>query len=180
MIDEGKQFFHAMERDYLVVPDIKHYTCIVDLLGRAGKVDEALKFAENIKIEKDEGFWGALLGACRIHGDIKSARKASVGHSELFPRKPGHYVLLSNVDARACMWNDAVNVRELMSTRRIRKVPGLSRIEINDKAYQFKVGDKSHQQSKEIFEMLMILSEILKQAGYISDKRSLLHDVNDD
>lgn len=101
LVEEGLQLFSLMWDDYAVRPDVKHYTCMVDLLGCAGRLDEALKLIENITVEKDGGLWGALLGAFRIHGRIDLAEKAANLLLELQPQNPGHYVLLSNIYSKA-------------------------------------------------------------------------------
>ncbi|KAK1562399.1 hypothetical protein Q3G72_011209 [Acer saccharum] len=101
LVEEGLQLFSSMQDDYAVAPDLKHYTCMVDLLGRAGRLDEALKLIESMRIEKDEGLWGSLLGACRIHKKLELAEMAAKSLLELQPENAGHYVLLSNIYANA-------------------------------------------------------------------------------
>lgn len=180
LVDEGRKHFHMMKRDYLIQPDVKHYTCMLDLLGRAGKLDEALELTRKMEVEKDEGIWGALLGACRIHGNIELAEKAAQNLLQLGPRNPGYYVLLSNIYANAGRWEDVANVREQMNDRTLKKIPGWTVIEINNKNYKFKVGDKTHPQSKEIYEMLKTLREKLELAGYLPDTNFVLHDVDEE
>ncbi|OAY84954.1 Pentatricopeptide repeat-containing protein, chloroplastic [Ananas comosus] len=180
LVDEGRKYFHMMKRDYLIQPDVKHYTCMLDLLGRAGKLDEALELTHQMEVEKDEGIWGALLGACRIHGNIELAEKAAQNLLQLGPRNPGYYVLLSNIYANAGRWVDVANVREQMNDRTLKKIPGWTVIEINNKNYKFKVGDKTHPQSKEIYEMLKTLREKLELAGYLPDTNFVLHDVDEE
>ncbi|KAH0459261.1 hypothetical protein IEQ34_012075 [Dendrobium chrysotoxum] len=180
LIEEGRQFFNSMERDYFVEPDVKHYTCMVDLLGRAGRLDEVLELTEQMKVDKDEGFWGAILGACRIHGDIGLAEKAAKCLLELGPRNSGYYVLLSNIYANAGKWEEVAKVRQMMTGRGVKKTPGWTWIEINNKIYQFIVGDKSHPQFKEIYEMLKLLVERLELAGYVPDTSFVLHDIDEE
>ncbi|RRT63124.1 hypothetical protein B296_00000872 [Ensete ventricosum] len=180
LVDEGRQFFHLMERDYSIKPDVKHYTCMVDLLGRAGKLYEALELSEKVTLEKDEGFWGALLGACRIHGNAVLAEKAAKSLLELRPRNSGYYVLLSNIYANAGRWEDVAEVRDLMASRSLRKTPGWTWIEINNETHRFGVGDKSHPQSKEIYETLKVLIEKLESAGYVPDTNFVLHDIDEE
>lgn len=180
LVAEGRKFFHSMEKVYSVRPDVKHYTCMVDLFGRAGRLHDARELIEGMTVEKDEGFWGAVLGACRIHGDIKFAEYAAKSLLELRPRNSGYYVLLSNIYANAGRWEDVAKVRELMTGRRVKKVPGWTWIEINNKTHKFRVGDKTHPKSKEIYNMLKVLSEELEQAGYIPDTNFVLHDVDEE
>ena len=117
---------------------------MVDLFGRAGRLSEAVELIDGTRVEKDKGFWGATLGACRIQGDTSLAEKAAKSLLELRPRHSGYYVLLSNIYANAGRWEEVAKVRELMTGRRVKKIPGWTWIEINNKTHQFRVGDKSH------------------------------------
>uniref|UniRef100_A0A5B7C1L6 DYW domain-containing protein n=1 Tax=Davidia involucrata TaxID=16924 RepID=A0A5B7C1L6_DAVIN len=180
LVEEGLWFFNLMWEDYSVRQDVKHYTCMVDLLGRAGRLDEALNLIEDMTVEKDEGLWGALLGACRIHGHIEMAEKAAKSLLELQPRNPGHYVLLSNIYAKAGRWEDVATIRELMTSRRLKKIPGWSWIEMDNMIHQFSVGDNTHPRSKEIYVMLKSLSKKLELAGYVPDTNFVLHDVDEE
>nr|KYP73902.1 Putative pentatricopeptide repeat-containing protein At3g23330 family [Cajanus cajan] len=180
LIEEGLRFFDSMWEEHAVTPDVKHYTCMVDLLGRAGRLDEALRLIEAMNVEKDERLWSALLGACRIHGNMELAEKAANSLLELQPQNPGHYVLLSNIYAKAGKWEKVAKFRDMMSQRKLKKVPGWTWIEVDDKTYQFSVGDRSHPQSKEIYEMLMSLIKKLEMAGYVPDTDFVLQDVEEE
>ncbi|KAK7392633.1 hypothetical protein VNO78_21077 [Psophocarpus tetragonolobus] len=180
LIEEGLRFFDSMWEEHAVRPDIKHCTCMVDLLGRAGRLDEALRLIEAMTIEKDERLWSALLGACRIHRNMELAEKAANSLLELQPQNPGHYVLLSNIYAKAGKWEKVAKFRDMMTQRKLKKVPGWTWIEVDNKTYQFSVGDRSHPQSKEIYEMLMGLIKKLEMAGYIPDTDFVLQDVEEE
>ncbi|XP_004305656.1 PREDICTED: putative pentatricopeptide repeat-containing protein At3g49142-like [Fragaria vesca subsp. vesca] len=180
LTEEGLQFFSLMWDKYAVRAGVKHYTCVVDLLGRAGKLDEALKLVESMEVEKDEGLWSALLGACRVHGDLDLAEKAASSLLELLPDNPGHYILLSNIYARAGRWKEVAKMRNLMTQRSLKKIPGYTWIEIDDKNYQFGVGDRTHPQSQNFYAMLKSLSHKLELAGYVPDTNFVLHDVDEE
>lgn len=180
LIEEGLRFFSLMWDEFSVRADVKHYTCMVDLLGRAGRLDEALELVESMAVEKDERLWGALLGACRIHGNIDLAEKAVNSLLELQPENAGHYVLLSNIYARAGRWKDVAKMRDLMSQRRLKKVPGLTWIEVDNKTYQFSTGDTTHPWSEKIYAMLESLGKKLELAGYVPDTNFVLHDVDEE
>ncbi|RVX11853.1 Pentatricopeptide repeat-containing protein [Vitis vinifera] len=180
LVEEGLRFFSSMWEDYSVGPDVKHYTCVVDLLGRAGRLDEALKLIKSMTIEKDEGLWGAFLGACRTHKDVVLAEKAATSLLELQSQNPGHYVLLSNIYANAGRWEDVAKIRDLMSQRRLKKTPGWTWIEVDNKSHQFSVGDTTHPRSKEIYEMLKSLSNKLELVGHVPDTNFVLHDVDEE
>ncbi|KAG8647016.1 pentatricopeptide repeat-containing protein At2g33760-like [Manihot esculenta] len=179
LVDDGLQLFSLMEESYGVRPDVKHYTCMVDLLGRAGRLNEAFGFIENMTVEKDEGLWSALLGACRMHKHIDFAEKAAKSLFELQPQNPGHYILLSNIYANAGRWKDVAKVRDLMTKRRLKKIPGYTWIEVDNIIYQFRVGDFTHPRAKEIHEMLKTLTQKLELAGYVPDTTFVLQDVDE-
>ncbi|KAI8573631.1 hypothetical protein RHMOL_Rhmol01G0292000 [Rhododendron molle] len=165
---------------HFVRRDVKHYTCMVDLLGRAGRLNEALNLVEDMSVEKDEGLCGALLGACRIHNRIELAEKAAKSLLELQSQNPGHYVLLSNIYAKAGRWEDVAKIRELMTHRRLKKNPGWTWIEVDNKIHRFSVGDHTHSWSNEIYKMLEMLIEKLELAGYVPDTNFVLHDVDEE
>ncbi|XP_068658123.1 pentatricopeptide repeat-containing protein At4g21065-like [Aristolochia californica] len=180
LVKEGKRWFSSMREDYSIMPDVKHYTCMVDLLGRAGRFNEVLELMGAMVVEKDEGLWGALLGACRIHGNIALAEKAAECLLELQSSNPGYYVLLSNVYAKAGRWDDVARVRDLMTSRRLKKIPGWTWIEVNNRTHRFGVGDRTHPCSVEIYEKLKSLSVKLELGGYVPDTKFVLHDVDEE
>ncbi|KAM7464236.1 hypothetical protein LguiA_032357 [Lonicera macranthoides] len=180
LVEDGLRFFALMEQDYFITPDVKHYTCMVDLLGRAGKLDQALNLIENMTIEKDEGLWGAFLGACRVHGHVELAEKAAKSLIELQPKNAGHYVLLSNIYAKVGRWEDVAKVRELMGHQKLKKVPGWTWIEVDNAIHRFSVGDHTHSKSKEIYKKLESLSVELELVGYVPDTNFVLHDVDEE
>ncbi|KAK6126367.1 hypothetical protein DH2020_039892 [Rehmannia glutinosa] len=180
LVEEGLQLFSLMQEEYGVRPDVKHFTCVVDLFGRSGKLNQALKLIEDMNIDKDVGLWGALLGACRIHGDVELAEKAAESLLELQPQNAGHYILLSNIYAKAGKWKEVAKVRELMTHQRIKKIPGWTWIEVDNKIHKFSVGDQTHPLSKEIYEKLKNLREKLEVAGYVPDTNFVLHDIDEE
>ncbi|KAL4182637.1 hypothetical protein AMTRI_Chr11g151180 [Amborella trichopoda] len=180
LVDEGWHYFNSMRIDYFVEPDVKHYTCMVDLLGRAGKLEEACDLIGGMIIEPDEGLWGAVLGACRIHGNIALAEEAANCLLNMGPRNPGYYVLLSNIYAKAGRWEDMAKIREMMGNRKLKKTPGWTWIEIDNKTHQFSVGDKTHPLSKEIYDKLQSLGVEMERVGYVPDTNFVLHDVDEE
>uniref|UniRef100_A0A5K0V9Q9 DYW domain-containing protein n=1 Tax=Nymphaea colorata TaxID=210225 RepID=A0A5K0V9Q9_9MAGN len=180
LVDEGHRFFNCVMPEYGVEPDVKHYTCMVDLLGRAGRLDEAYNLINGMKITADEGLWGAMLGACRIHGNVDLAEEAANQLLELQPRNPGYYVLLSNIYAKGGRWGDVAKVREMMTSKSLKKTPGWTWIEVDNKTHYFSIGDNTHPQSKEIYEMLHVLAKKMEIAGYVPDTNFVLHDVDEE
>ncbi|KAI3742365.1 hypothetical protein L1987_60045 [Smallanthus sonchifolius] len=125
LVQEGLEIFSLMQEKYFIKPDVKHYTCMVDLLGRVGKLDQALNMIENMKVEKDVGLWAALLSACRIYNHVEMAQKAAESLIEIQPHKPSHYVMLSNIYAKAGKWENMANIRAQMTLKRPQKLKSL-------------------------------------------------------
>ncbi|XP_058083110.1 pentatricopeptide repeat-containing protein At1g59720, chloroplastic/mitochondrial-like [Magnolia sinica] len=132
MVDEGRRYFDSMRRDYHIRPTIKHYGCMVDILGRAGLVDDAYELIRSMPMDCNAIVWRALLGACRVHGNIKLGERVRRHLLELEPNHSGDYVLLANMYASAGQWNEVTRVREAMRNRGVQKPePGNSLIEVH-------------------------------------------------
>ncbi|KAI9111957.1 hypothetical protein K1719_017647 [Acacia pycnantha] len=180
LLDEGKVYFKQMTVDYKITPRIEHFACMVDLLGRAGKVDEAYDFIIQMPLEPNERVWGALLSACRVYSNMDIGLLAADKLFQLVPEQSGYYVLLSNIYAKAGRWKEVTAIRSLMRRRRIKKMPGISNVELNNQIYTFLAGDRSHPQSKEIYEELDVLVGKMKELGYAPETDSALHDVEEE
>ncbi|PKI47054.1 hypothetical protein CRG98_032593 [Punica granatum] len=135
---------------------------------------------EEMDVEKDQGLWGALLGACRMHKKVELAEKAAKVLLEAKSINPGHYVLLSNIYANAGRWEEVAWVRHLMTQRKLKKLPGWTWIEVGDKVYRFGAGARDHPQAEEIYASLESLRKRLELAGYVPDTDCVLHDVEDE
>eukprot|EP01018_Ginkgo_biloba_P006084 Gb_02808 [translate_table: standard] len=180
LVEKGWEYFDCMTRDYSITPSLKHYTCMVDLLGRAGYLEEAQSFINKMPFEPDAGVWGALLGGCRIHSNIELGEFAANQLFELEPENAGYYVLLSNIYAAAGRWDGVARVRTLMKDRRLKKTPGCSLIEVNNTVHTFVVEDRSHPQYEQIYAKLVNLSVQMKEAGYVPDTNFVLHDLEEE
>ncbi|XP_068635736.1 pentatricopeptide repeat-containing protein At2g03380, mitochondrial [Aristolochia californica] len=135
MVDEGLGYFNGMCQLYNVVPRMKHYVCMVDLLARAGRLEDALKFIMKMPIEADVSIWGAFLHGCRIHSRLEVGEVAVNRILELYPENPGYYVLISNFYASDGRWDQAGKVRDLMKRKGLNKQPGCSSVEMDDAPY---------------------------------------------
>jgi pentatricopeptide repeat protein len=180
LVDDGRWYFDCMSRDYDITPAMKHYCCMVDLLGRAGHLDEARDFINKMPISPDAALWGSLLSACRIHNNIELGEHVAEQLFDSEPNNPAHYVLLSNIYAAAGKWDDVQNVRRLMKERKVERMPGCSWIEVNNQVYAFCVADRSHPQTPEIYAELDILFGQIKEAGYVPNINFVLHDVEEE
>eukprot|EP01018_Ginkgo_biloba_P022920 Gb_32227 [translate_table: standard] len=177
LVDEGWKYFYHMHQHYHMAQRVEHYACMVDLLGRSGRLDEALAFIKKMPVEPGPGVWGALLNACRIHHNTEIGERVAECILELEPENTGNYVLLSNIYAAAGRWDDVAKVRTMMKDRGLIKRPGCSWIEVKNKVHVFLAGDKSHPQSEKIYAMLESLCRKMKEAGYVPDTSFVLHEV---
>lgn len=159
LVEEGLQYFETMKNDYGIAANVKHSACIVDLLGRAGRLVDAKKFILNSGFDNDPVIWRALLSACRVYKDTSMAKCVADRVIELEPQAAASYVLLYNVYNDAGKEKPALEVRKLMQDRGVKKEPGISWIEVGNKVHSFVVGDHSHPMSQLIYsrleEMLM-------------------------
>ncbi|XP_077227955.1 pentatricopeptide repeat-containing protein At5g15300-like [Tasmannia lanceolata] len=133
MVYEGREYFDLMRIEYGINPNIKHYGCMVDILGRAGLLSEAFEFVETMMIKPNAIIWRTLLGACRVHGNVELGEHANQRLLEMRPDESGDYVLLSNIYASMGEWNGVERVRRLMDDRGVRKEAGCSLIEADNK-----------------------------------------------
>ncbi|XP_057955815.1 pentatricopeptide repeat-containing protein At4g14170 [Malania oleifera] len=146
MVDRVRSCF-GMMKDYGVEPELKHYACVVDCLGRAGLLEEAERFVEEMPIQPDGAILGALLGGCRLHANVEVGERVAKKLIGLEPEKAGYYVLLCDIYAAVGRFNDAERVRSFMQQRNVSKSPGCSLIESktcfplqNEVSFGFEVG----------------------------------------
>ncbi|CAN6680391.1 unnamed protein product [Malus baccata var. baccata] len=181
MVDQGRQLFATMEKYYDVVPTADHYTCMVDLLGRAGRLEEALGLVETMPIDAHGGVWGALLGACRTHGNPDIAQIAANHLFELEPDSIGNYVVLSNIYASAGRWDEVSRVRKLMREKGLKKKPAYSWVETKKGViHEFCAGETTHPEYTEIKKTLEDLLDRLLANGYQPNLDSAAYAVGDD
>jgi pentatricopeptide repeat protein len=173
LVDEGWLYFNCMTQHYHITPTMEHYGCMVDLFGRAGLLDEAQNFINKMPVEPNAVVWSCLLGACRKHNNVELGEYVAGRLFELDPENATPYVVMSNMYASACRWDDADNVRRSMKDRGVRKIPGWSWIEVDKQVHTFLAEDMSHPQTQEIYALLEILSRQMKTAGYVPDTGSI-------
>ncbi len=161
-----------------ITPTIKHYTCVVDALTRAGRMQEAEVLAREIT-QPDIVVWTTLLSACRWHKDVTRAERFYSKAIELDPKDASIYVLLGNVYAMVGRWDDATKLRATMKTNGVKKIPGRTWIEIHGQVHTFVVEDKSHPKIHLIHEELHRLSVEMKAAGFVPDLSFDMHDEDE-
>ncbi|OAY43932.1 pentatricopeptide repeat-containing protein At1g56690, mitochondrial [Manihot esculenta] len=180
-VKEGLDIFESMKSRYLVDPRIEHYACVVDLLGRAGRLNDAMSLIGNMPVKADAVVWGALLGACRTHKKLDLAEVAARKLSELEPENSGPRILLSNIYASQGRWENVAELRKSMRDRNASKPPGCSWIEVEKKVHMFTGGNTTgHPENAAILEMLEKLGGLLREIGYCPDGSFVLHDVDEE
>ncbi|KAI7982348.1 Pentatricopeptide repeat-containing protein [Camellia lanceoleosa] len=142
MIDQGLMFFKAMTVVYRIEPQVQHYACIVDMYGRAGLLKEAEAFIKKMPVEADGTVWGALLNACRIHGNEEMFGRIIRCLPTTEGVSIGTYALLSNTYASSRRWEDANAVRDVMRTMGLKKKAGCSWIEADASIQRYDILDK--------------------------------------
>ncbi|TKY44954.1 Pentatricopeptide repeat-containing protein [Spatholobus suberectus] len=154
LVVEGKVLFTRMIQCRYMKPKIEHYGCIVDLLGRAGLLEDAKEVIEMMPVSPDAAIWRSLLNACSVHGNLSMAQIAGKKVIELEPNDDGVYMLLWNMYCVANMWKEASEIRKLMKERRVRKRPGCSGVAVNGVVQEFFADDTSLHVSAELFHLL--------------------------
>ncbi|MFS7955866.1 putative tetratricopeptide-like helical domain superfamily, DYW domain-containing protein [Helianthus anomalus] len=178
LVDEGLFIFNSMRRVHMIEPDSEHHSCVVDILSRAGRLEEAYQFIQNMVIEPTASAWGALLGACRVYKHVDLARIAANRLFAIEPHNAGNYVLLSNIFVNAKLWGEASETRKSMRDKGITKEPGCSWVRVKNKVHTFVAGDKSNEHSDDIYAFLSNMSEKIRQAGYLPDTDFVLQDLD--
>ncbi|CAK8563867.1 unnamed protein product [Lathyrus sativus] len=177
LVEEGRYYFRYMTEVHGVEPAKEHYGCMVDLLARAGRLDEAKEVLDEMPMSPDASVLGALLGACKIHGNLELGESVGKRVVELEPGNSGRYVMLANIYASCGKWNQVAGVRKLMDDRGVKKEPGFSMIEMEGNVNEFVAGGRDHPLAKEIYAKVDEMLESIRLVGYVPDPDGVLHDL---
>ncbi|KAE8664433.1 Pentatricopeptide repeat-containing protein [Hibiscus syriacus] len=180
LVERGLELFESMKREYRIKPRFEHYGCVVDLLGRAGKIAEAEKFVLQIPVKPNAPIWGALLGACWIHKNAEIAERVGNILIPLLPKHSGYYVLLSNIYARTNRWENVEATRQMMKEKGVKKQPGYSLIEFNGKVHKFTMGEKSHTEIEMIERTWDKILQRIRLAGYTGNTSDAFFDIDEE
>ncbi|CAN6721106.1 unnamed protein product [Malus baccata var. baccata] len=180
LVEKGKRYFSSMVEKFQIVPKIEHYGCMVDMFCRAGHVKEASEFIQKMPIEPNPIVMRTLISACHAHGELKLGESITKQLIRSEPMQESNYVLLSNIYAKMNHWDKKTKIREVMDKKGMKKIPGSTMIELDHKIYEFVAGDKSHRQSKEIYEMVEEMGRKMKKAGYVPTTSEVLLDINEE
>ncbi|CAN8236328.1 unnamed protein product [Cochlearia groenlandica] len=173
MVEEGWRCFHSF-RLYGLNPKIDHYACMVDLLGRAGRIEEAENLMMGMPLPPNEVVLGSLLGSCSFHGKLEIAERIKRKLVQMSPGNTEYQILMSNMYAAEGKSDIADGLRGSMRNRGIKKIPGMSSIHINGSVHRFSSGDRSHTSSKEIYLKLSEVIARIRSDGYVPDVSGLV------
>ncbi|KAM6584132.1 hypothetical protein CsatB_011134 [Cannabis sativa] len=177
LIKEGQHYFDSMLSTYGISPGEDHYARMIDLLCRAGNFSEARNLIDSMPFEPGVAVWESLLSGCRTHGNMDLGIEAAERLFELRPQHDGTYVLLSNMYANVGKWDNVAKIRQLMRGRGIKKEPGCSWIEVENKVHVFLVDDTAHPRVQAVYKYLEKLGLEIRKLGYIPDTKFVLHDT---
>ncbi|WCJ22760.1 Pentatricopeptide repeat (PPR-like) superfamily protein [Euphorbia peplus] len=177
-VKEGVEYFKLMNF-YQIVPDVEHHACLVDLLSRAGLLDEAFIFLSSMPVEIRSDTLRAFIGACKLHGHVRFAKWTVEKLLELEPNVPVNYALMSNIYASRGQWDGVARMRKLMRDRCDHKIPGCSWIELAGVVHTFMSSDASHPRALEVNSMLELLLELMRDEEAISKLQSTPENIMD-
>jgi pentatricopeptide repeat protein len=180
LVDEGQACFDSMKDKHGIDPWLEHFDFMVDLYGRARRLDDAVNFINGMPVEPHEGVWGALLNASRIQKNVELSKHAL---DKLLAMESGNdaaYVLLSNIYAESQNWKGVSSVRGMMKAKGVKKVPGWSAIEVDGKVHEFFVGGKSHPRYNKTEMMLAEMSRRLRLQGYAANTKEVLFGIEEE
>ncbi|KAK4774970.1 hypothetical protein SAY86_009905 [Trapa natans] len=179
LIEEGQKYFDSMRGKHGIVPTLDHYSCMIHLLGRSGKLDKALDLIEEMPYEPNSLIWSSLLSVCSMKGDIEHGEIAARKLFEMDPLEAGPYIMLSNMYAAHSRWDDVASVRSLMSSRNVKKFAAYSWMELDNKVHKFVSEDQAHPEREEIYMKLHGLIRKLQEEGYAPNTGTVLHNVGE-
>lgn len=165
LVEEGIKMFDMMLNEYQLKPQSEHYGIMVDLLGRMGELDRAMDIINHMPMPVGPHVWGALLGASRIHQNVKMGEIAAMNLFSLDPNHAGYYILLSNIYAVEKNWHNASKLRTLIKENRLKKIVGQSMVEVKNEVHSFVTSDKMHAESDQIYDLLTKLDVKLREEG---------------
>ncbi|XVF06097.1 hypothetical protein REPUB_Repub06bG0018600 [Reevesia pubescens] len=171
LVERGMEVLKSMTDVHGIIPKSEHYACVVDMLGRAGLLNEAKTFIEGLPIKPDVLVWQALLGACGFHGDSEMGKYAADQLLSETPESPVPYISMANMYSFRGKWKDRARTIKRMKEMGVVKETGISWIEIEKKVHSFVAQDGIHPQAEVIYGVLEELLGLMLVEGYEPDKR---------
>ncbi|XVF03109.1 hypothetical protein REPUB_Repub04eG0232600 [Reevesia pubescens] len=179
LVEKGYQYFESMVKEHGIMPVVDHYTCMIDLLSRAGRLEEARCFINKMPFPPDAVGWSTLLSSCRLNGNLEIGKWAAAPLQELQPHNPAGYILLSSIYAAKGKWDNVAELRRGMRNKGVRQEPGCSWIKSKDNVHIFSTDDRTSPFSDQIYAQLDKLNHKMIEEGYVPDMSSILHDVEE-
>ncbi|KAM3307881.1 pentatricopeptide repeat-containing protein [Capsicum chacoense] len=178
LVAQGRSYYTMMKEMHGIEPTSSHCACMIDLFGRAGLLEEAQDFIENMPIEPDVIAWGSLLASCRVHKKVELAKVAADRLLSIDPENSGAYSALANVYSACGKWDEAAKIRKSMKHKQVKKEQGFSWIQIKNIVHVFGVEDGLHPQRDAIYNTMEKIWKGIKKMGFIPDTESVLHDLD--
>ncbi|KAK9080882.1 hypothetical protein SSX86_000024 [Deinandra increscens subsp. villosa] len=166
---EGLLHFESMSKDYNIAPSLDHYRSVVDMLGSAGYLNEALEFIENMPVEPSVEVWETMMNQCRIHGDTELGDRCTDLIELLDP---------SCLDEQSKAGLIPVKASDIAREKEKKRLSGFNPLEIKTKVYEYRAGDTSHPEHEKLYSQLRCLRQPMKEAGYVPEVKFVLHDVD--
>ncbi|KAF5737872.1 pentatricopeptide repeat-containing protein [Tripterygium wilfordii] len=180
LVEQGRSYYNLMKNVHQIEPTHSHYACMIDLLGRAGLLQEAYNFINSMPIEPDVIAWGSLLASCKVYKNVDLAKIAADRLFLVDPDNSGAYSALANLYSVCGRWEDAAKIRKSMKDRGVKKDQGFSWLHVQNKVHVFGVEDGLHPQKNEIYKMMAKIWEEIKKMGFVPDTESVLHDLEEE
>ncbi|KAG8375143.1 hypothetical protein BUALT_Bualt10G0069700 [Buddleja alternifolia] len=180
LVETGMRYFDRMTIEHGIRPTVQHYGCMVDLMGRAGMVNEAFELIKSMPMEPNDVIWRSLLNSCRVHRHVELGETAAKKLFSLRTQNVGDYIMLCNIYAQAQRWHDVSMIRTKMACTGSGQAPGSSSVEVKNKFHMFMSNDRSHPQCGDIYEMIHQMEWQLKFEGYKPDTTQVLLDVDEE
>ncbi|KAM7459408.1 hypothetical protein LguiA_036402 [Lonicera macranthoides] len=181
LVEESKEYFSILRADHRIKPRVEHYACMVDLLGRAGRLKEAKNLIENMPLKPNIGIWQTLLSACKVHGNSDMGKEVGEILLRLDGNNPVNYVLMSNIYANAGNWKECERLRKLVKAKGLKKEAGRSWVEIDKEVHFLYNGDETHPLTEKIHLVLKETERRMKEEmGYAYEVRFSMHDVEEE
>lgn len=179
--EESEVYFSRLCHDPRIKPRVEHYSCMVDSLGRAGRLKDARSLIESMPLQPSIAIWQTLLSACRIHGDLELGREVGEILLKMDSDNAVNYVMMSNIHADAGYWNECERIRKLVKSKGLKKVAGRSWVEIDKEVHFFYGGDDTHPQTEKINQVLKEMERRMKEElGYVYGVKFALRDVEEE
>ncbi|KAL5540281.1 hypothetical protein UlMin_042764 [Ulmus minor] len=166
LVDLGLEYFHSMRGRYKITPQLDHYVCLVDLLGKAGRLEDAMEVIVTLPFKPVPLIYKTLLSACKLHKNIPLAEDMSRRGLELDSSDPTFYLLLANLYEECGLSELGKKTRQQMRDKGLRKNPAQSWMELKGKVHIFNTGDSSHPQITQIHDKIVSLITEIKKRGY--------------